>query len=59
MEGYGYLTHYSRFWLAPPHGHGSHPNMSGVPQALLAPCRHAQTGQHPQRSPSPPGVVEE
>ena len=54
MEGYGYLTHYSRFWLAPPHGHGSHPNMSGVPQALLAPCRHAQTGHHPQRSPSPP-----
>uniref|UniRef100_A0A7S3S2R4 Uncharacterized protein n=1 Tax=Emiliania huxleyi TaxID=2903 RepID=A0A7S3S2R4_EMIHU len=41
MEGYGYLTHYSRFWLAPPHGHGSHPNMSGVPQdPLLAVVCH-------------------
>ncbi|EOD15885.1 hypothetical protein EMIHUDRAFT_245446 [Emiliania huxleyi CCMP1516] len=37
-DGYGYLTHYSRFWLAPPHGHGSHPNMSGEP--LLAVVCH-------------------
>lgn len=35
MEGYGYLAHYSRFWLKPPFGHGTHGNMSGVPQAPL------------------------
>jgi hypothetical protein len=35
MELYGYLDHYSRFWLAPPLGHGTHTNMSGVPQEPL------------------------
>ena len=35
MEGYGYLRHYPRFWLKPPRGHGSHDNMSGIPQTPL------------------------
>ena len=35
MEGYGYLRHYPRFWLKPPKGHGSHENMSGIPQQPL------------------------
>lgn len=35
MEGYGYLRHYPRFWLKPPKGHGSHRNMSGIPQSPL------------------------
>lgn len=41
MEGYGYLDHYSRLWLAPPWGHGTHRNMSGIPQdPLLAVVCH-------------------
>lgn len=44
MEGVGYLTHYSRFWLQPPKGHGTHANMSGVPQEpLLAIACHTPT----------------
>ena len=35
MEVYGYLSHYARFWLQPPRGHGHHPNMSGIPQEPL------------------------
>jgi hypothetical protein len=35
MEGFGYLSHYGRFWLRPPHGHGKHENMSGIPQEPL------------------------
>jgi hypothetical protein len=35
MEGYAYLMQYSRLWLAPPLGHGTHANMSGVPQEPL------------------------
>jgi len=42
MEGYGYLGHYPRFWLAPPLGHGTHANMSGIPQdPLLAVVCHS------------------
>ena len=45
MEGYGYLRHYPRFWLKPPKGHGSHENMSGIPQQplLAVSCRPATT----------------
>ena len=44
MEVYGYLSHYSRFWLKPPRGHGRHPNMSGIPQEpLLAVSCHTPT----------------
>ena len=44
MEGYGYLSHYSRFWLKPPLGHGKHDNMSGIPQEpLLAIVCHEPT----------------
>ena len=44
MEVYGYLSHYSRFWLKPPQGHGRHPNMSGIPQEpLLAVSCHTPT----------------
>ena len=44
MEGYGYLRHYSRFYLKPPLGHGVHENMSGVPQEpLLAVSCHTPT----------------
>ena len=35
MEGYAYLKHYSRFWLRPPSGHGTHDNMSHIPQEPL------------------------
>ena len=45
MEGYGYLRHYPRFWLRPPRGHGTHENMSGIPQEpLLAVSCHTPTG---------------
>ena len=44
MEVYGYLSHYSRFWLQPPKGHGRHANMSDVPQEpLLAVSCHTPT----------------
>ena len=44
MEVYGYLSHYSRFWLQQPKGHGKHANMSGVPQEpLLAVSCHTPT----------------
>jgi hypothetical protein len=40
----GYLRHYPRFWLKPPLGHGSHSNMSGIPQQpLLAVSCHQPT----------------
>ena len=35
MEGYGYLSHYGRFWLRPPDGHGVNENMTGIPQEPL------------------------
>lgn len=35
MEGYGYLSHYPRFWLKPPKGHGENDDMSGIPQRPL------------------------
>jgi hypothetical protein len=47
MEGYGYLRHYSRFWLAPPRGHGAHANMSGIPQhpRLAVSCHTPTVGK--------------
>ena len=46
MEGYGYLRHYSRFWLKPPRGHGAHDNMSGIPQhPRLAVSCHTPTAR--------------
>ena len=46
MEGYGYLNHYGRFWLRPPLGHGTHENMSGIPQEPLLgiACHEPTTG---------------
>ena len=46
MEGYGYLNHYGRFWLKPPRGHGTHANMSGIPQKplLAIVCHEPTTG---------------
>ena len=42
MDNYGYLSHYGRFWLKPPLGHGTHDNMSGIPNSpLLAIACHA------------------
>ena len=47
MEGYGYLRHYPRFWLQPPQGHGSHANMSGIPQhPRLAISCHTPTARN-------------
>ena len=44
MRADGYLTHYSRFWLRPPRGHGTHDNMSGIPtNPLLAIACHEPT----------------
>lgn len=45
MEGYGYLRHYPRFWLAPPQGHGTHANMSGIPQKPLLAVSCHQPGR--------------
>jgi len=44
MEGYGYLSHYPRFWLKPPKGHGENDDMSAIPQRpLLAVSCHTPT----------------
>ena len=44
MEGYGYLSHYPRFWLKPPRGHGESEDMSEIPQRpLLAVSCHVPT----------------
>ena len=47
MEGYGYLRHYPRFYLKPPLGHGSHANMSGIPQhpRLAVSCHTPSSGR--------------
>jgi len=41
-----YLAHYSRFWLQKPHGHGIHPNMSGIPQEPLLAVSCHQPGSN-------------
>lgn len=47
MEGYGYLRHYPRFYLRAPRGHGSHANMSGIPQhpQLAISCHTPTSGR--------------